>query len=357
MNDFTAAVTSFFAVGRSVGFTLEESGPPLGADDAAAVRTVAAEAEASDGIAPLSEQPMLWLEDPAAPVRHVVARSSVARPSGARTPGARTSGGQPGPRAPEVLAYAQLDVGGGPQSPVGAELVVRPAARRRGIGLALLARAQHVAEARGRTLALWAHGDLPGARHLARSAGLRVVRELELLGRRLPPGPVTCDAWLEAGLAPGPAPEGVTLRAMRPGADDDAWVRLNARVFADHPEQGRVSRSDLAARMAEDWFDPDGFLLAWRADEDGGERLVGYCWTKLPPATPTVGEIYVLGVDASEQGHGVGHWLLREGLAHLARRGATDVELYVDGDNAPALATYAAAGFERRAVHVQLSPA
>jgi len=34
----------------------------------------------------------------------------------------------------------------------------------------------------------------------------------------------------------------------------------------------------LQAREQEDWFDPDGFVLAFDAD-----GLAGFCWTKVHP--------------------------------------------------------------------------
>lgn len=330
MNEFTAAVTSFFRVGRTLEFTLDDVPAPLSAQDAAAVREIAQYAEDSDGVAPLSEQPLLWLEDPDAPVRHVLARSG------------------PGSRGPALLAYAQLDLGAPTRA--AAELVVHPLARRRGVGIATLSRVKNIAESRGRTLALWAHGDLPAARRLAAGAGLVVARELWRMERSLP-----APAQLAAeGLAPGEPPEGVTVRDLVPGADDAAWVALNAEVFADHPEQGRVTVADLRARQGEDWFDPHGFVLATRHD-GAAERLVGYCWTKVPVDTPRTGEIYVLGVDASARGTGLGGWLLRAGLSRLAERGATTVELYVDGDNTGAVATYERAGFHQVSGDVQLA--
>jgi mycothiol synthase len=326
MNDFTSAVTSYFTVGRTLEFTLDDLAAPLSGADAAAVRALAADAEDNDGVAPLSEQPLLWLEDSDAQVRHVLARAA----SDAR--------------GPELLAYAQLDLGTPERA--SAELVVHPLVRRRGVGLAVLSRTRHLAQARGRALALWAHGDLPAARRLARSAGLEVARELWRMERALP----SPDRLADAGLAAGPAPDGVTVRDVEPGTDDAAWVAVNADVFAAHPEQGRVSVADLRARQAEPWFDPHGFVLATR-----GEQIVGYCWTKVPTDAPRTGEIYVLGVAASARGTGLGRWLLRAGLERLAERGATTAELYVDGDNAGAVALYENAGFRRASGDVQLT--
>jgi len=344
MNDFTSAVASMFAVGRTLEFTVEDKRGPLSPDDAAAVRALARDAESNDGVAPLSEQPLLSLETAEAPVRHVLARASSAdhnRPTGQR--GGRGPRGQ---RLPTLLAYAQVDLGG--TSRAAAELVVHPLVRRRGIGLAVLSRAMHVAAARDRSLALWAHGDLPAARRLARSRNLAVVRELWRMERPLPaPGDLAAE-----GLAAGDAPDGYRARTFVADQDEPAWVRLNARVFAEHPEQGRVTMADVLAREAEDWFDADGFVLVERVSD--GE-LVGYCWTKVPPETPRTGEIYVLGVDASARGTGLGAWLLRAGLEKLAGRGATTVELYVDGDNEAAVAVYERAGFKRAAADVQLA--
>src|SRR5690606_10535850 len=114
-------------------------------------------------------------------------------------------------------------------------------------------------------------------------------------------------------------PAGVRLRPFRPGADEPAWRSLNARAFADHPEQGRWTLADLRLRMAEPWFDPAGFLLAER-ETDG--RLLGFHWTKVHAKDPSstggepapIGEVYVLGVDPQAQGLGLGRALTLAGL-------------------------------------------
>ncbi|MGV8968647.1 MAG: mycothiol synthase [Cellulomonas sp.] len=299
---------------------------PLPTETVAAIRDLASRAGVVDGVAPLSEQPLLRLAaDSDGETIHLLVRDA----------------------DPAVLVgYAQLDVGA-PGS-AGLELVVDPPARRRGIGRSLLdaARALATADASadpaGRRFSVWAHGDLPAARALAISSGLSVVRELWLMSLDLGPWPTG---------EPTLVPRGVVVRAFVPGRDDDEWRRANARAFAHHPEQGRITRQDLEARMAEPWFDPAGFLLAER---DG--VLLGSVWTKVHPAEgtrPAAGEIYVVGVDPDAQGLGLGGALIRAGLDHLADRGLERAILYCDADNAVAIRSYNRVGFVRAGVDVQ----
>src|SRR5690606_41171331 len=99
-------------------------------------------------------------------------------------------------------------------------------------------------------LRLWAHGDHPGAAALAAEFGFTRARVLLQLRRSL-----------TEPLADPVLPPGVRLRTFRPGRDEQPWLALNARAFADHPEQGRWTERDLRAPMAEPWLDPAGVLL------------------------------------------------------------------------------------------------
>lgn len=294
-----------------------------------AVRALGEAARARDGVEALGEQTILSLAGDAA-VRHVLAHD----------------GGT-------IVGYAQVDLGAAPDAPASAELVVAPDRRRAGTGSRLLEEVRAVAREADRPgVHVWAHGDLPAAQALARSAGLRVTRELLRLARPL--GRLdapTDDAAGTAGTAgtetTTTAPAGVTVRPFVVGQDEDAWLTVNARAFADHPEQGRMTRADLEAREREPWFDPADLLLAER---DG--RLVASVWMKIEPGADD-GELYVLGVDPDAQGTGLGRYLTARVIEHLAARGLRRVVLYVEGDNVPALRTYERAGFTRDRVDVQ----
>ncbi len=146
-----------------------------------------------------------------------------------------------------------------------------------------------------------------------------------------------------------PAVEGVTIRGYRP-ADADEVLRVNATAFAHHPEQGSMDAANLAERMAEPWFDPAGLLVA-----DAGDGLLGFHWTKQHSAD--LGEVYVVAVDPAAQGRGLGRALTAAGLAHLDSLGVRRIILYVESDNAPAIATYSRLGFDHTETHVQYSRA
>lgn len=242
-----------------------------------------------------------------------------------------------------LAGYARVDDGS-------AELVVHPGRRRRGHGSALLRQALELTG--DRPLDVWAHGDLPGSAELLRPHGFtraRVLLQLRmpLDGRHLDP----------ADLPPRPElPADVRVLPFRPGTDEEAWLRVNARAFAWHPEQGRMTREDLELRQREPWFDPAGFLMAWRGDPDAGGTLLGSHWTKVHPAGDAgpdpVGEIYVLGVDPDAQGMRLGRTLTDLGLAHLRGRGLAEVLLYVEEDNTAAVRLYESRGFRRFSVDV-----
>ncbi|ROT31886.1 mycothiol synthase [Micromonospora sp. HM5-17] len=294
----------------------------LGPDEVAAVHELVAAAGAADGADPLDEHVTLRLRHPVAGATHLLARQPDGSPVG----------------------YAYLEPAPTPGE-FSAGLVVHPGYRRRGLGRALVEVVRATA-GDGRLL-VWAHGDHPSAAALALDLGFARARVLWQLRRSL------------RGPLPEPhLPDGVSLRAFRPGADDAAWLRVNRRAFANHPEQGRWDETDLRLRLAEPWFDPAGFLLAV---ESATGRVLGFHWTKVHrrdgggeagPVEP-VGEVYVLGVDPDAHGRGLGRALTLAGLHHLRAAGLTRVMLYVDESNNGAVALYTRLGFDTWVRHVQ----
>ncbi len=142
-----------------------------------------------------------------------------------------------------------------------------------------------------------------------------------------------------------PLPAAPSTVPTRGFTDDDLidFVRLNNRAFSWHPEQGGLTVEAVRATMQEPWFDPDGFRLY----RERGE-LVGFCWTKIhADHNPPLGEIYVIAIDPDHHGQGLGKPMTLAGLDWLASQGLATGMLYVESDNDPANATYAAIGFTR----------
>lgn len=291
-------------------------------DQAAAADLVRAVTEA-DGTGPLSEDGRLALAHGRAGAVHLVWR------------GADDS----------IVGYLYLSPAD-EQADRTAELCVAPQSRRHGIARALIEAA--LSETSG-MLRVWAHGTLPGSAQLAAKTGFAAVRELRLLELTM-----TDASGDPRAFDPPATPAGIEVSTFRPGEDEAAWLALNARAFAHHPEQGRWTERDLAEREPEPWFDPAGFFLARETDGAGAGRPLGFHWTKVHPAgeygPEPVGEIYVLGVDPDAGGRGLGRLLALTGLRHLAESGLRTVILYVDGDNTPAVRLYESLGFVSRTV-------
>ena len=289
---------------------------PLSPERATQVAELAVAARRADGVAPLSEDALLH-------VRHG------GNETGSRDLVLTEDDGT-------LAGYAHLDApdASEPDGDASGELVVRPAHRGRGYGTALVAALLGGED--GTAVRLWSHGELPGAVALAKAAGFTRVRALWQMRVPLARVPDAAPVF----------PPGVTVRTFVPGEDEDAWLAVNGRAFAHHPEQGSWTRSDLELREAEPWFDPAGFFLAER---DG--RLAGFHWTKVHPDGGAdggpIGEVYVVGIDPGQQGGGLGRGLTQVGLDHLRERGLGDVMLYVDEDNTAAVRMYSALGFSR----------
>jgi len=184
-----------------------------------------------------------------------------------------------------------------------------------------------VAKSGGAQIELWIHQVSDSADQAARDLGAEAYRDLWQVRCPLPTDRSTIDT-----------------RAFTP-ADTDALVAVNNRAFSWHPEQSGMTPDSLRATMAESWFNADGFRLYERHGE-----LLGFCWTKVhTDMDPVHGEIYVIAVDPSAHGQGLGTQMTLAGLDWISDHGIEHALLYVESDNDPANATYSKIGF----VHYQ----
>ncbi|WP_024794216.1 mycothiol synthase [Tomitella biformata] len=282
-------------------YTIDSVSPVVASKITAGV----AAAEAADGVAPVGDGPLRGLLEQAG-AQHLLLATG-----------------------PELLGYANVQHAG--LANATAEAYVLPAERGKGLGTKLVEMA--LREGGPHTRA-WAHGNLPAAQAVAARLGLTPLRELLQLRREL-----TTPELPELTI-----PDSVVVRTYQDG-DDAELLRVNAAAFEWHPEQGAMSAQDLIDQRAEAWFDPAGLFLAFDAAEP--ERLLGFHWTKVHAGEPALGEVYVVGIDPTAQGRGLGATLTLAGLRHLRGLGLETVLLYVEGDNGPALRTYERLGFSR----------
>jgi len=234
----------------------------------------------------------------------------------------------------QVIAYAHLDATDLVAGP-SVEAVVHPNHRGKGLGSLILKEAIKVC---GDKTRIWSHGDLPAAKAIAASLKLERLWSNLLMSKSL--GEIQ------------PVASKYPIRIFIPDLDNQAFLKLNNKVFADYPDQGGWSESDLKVRLNEEWFEKEGFFVA----EDKGD-LIGFCWTKIHGAHThshngeddhghdALGEIYVLAVNPDYKGQGVGRDLTITGLNYLKYQGLNNVMLYVGVENKPAFNLYKSLGF------------
>lgn len=286
------------------------------------VTQLLAEATDVDGVPPFSEQFLLGLRDADRAHQHWLALAG----------GADTQ--------PHVVGILASDGATG-------ELAVHPEHRRQQVATQLVDAAA--------TLPIWAHGNVPAARGFAASLSRSAVRELLVMQAR----------------SPFPAPElpqGFEILSL-PDAQqritdlEQQWLQVNNAAFSWHPEQGGWDATRLRQAQDTDWFRPEDvlFCVTPQLADAGSEaelKVAGFHWTKrhgdLGAGAP--GEVYVVGLAPDYQGQGLGKQLTLAGLHHLEQAGAQRVDLYVEADNAAAVATYEALGFQVRETHVLYAP-
>lgn len=189
---------------------------------------------------------------------------------------------------------------------------VDPAARRRGIGGALLAEAVRLTQGRAPVLLLVPRTSA-GGRALAERAGARLGHSEHALVLSGPP----------TG-RPGPAV------AVRPAGEPDAAV-VSQLLSAGFDEPARLPSADDLAHT-----------LVVEVPEGGGHVPVGTLRLTRDGGSAAV---HGFVIDPSRQGRGLGREVLRQVSAQALQDGATSVRLEVATDNERALGLYTSLGF------------
>lgn len=208
--------------------------------------------------------------------------------------------------------------------------------RRRGHGRRLVAAGRLLAARAGLPhLRLWVPRR-EGPEAFARAVGLRYHSSLWRLV--LPAGAPAAEPRF---------PDDVLVRPIVPGADEPAFVELQHASFDDHPSPLRLDIEEVRRVHARPDFDPSTVLLVSPTGDPG--RLVAFCRIKhhLNDEGRRVGEVALVGVLPGHRGRGLGRELVRWGVDEVRRRGAVDVYLSVEGENAGALRLYASLGFRQ----------
>ncbi|MBN1420016.1 MAG: GNAT family N-acetyltransferase [Planctomycetes bacterium] len=214
-------------------------------------------------------------------------------------------------------------------------LAVDPAARRCGIGSALLAHAQDAARGSDAILLRqWIDPDDPSAAaFLTRRGFVRRPPSDVLLVR--PPAPVP---------DPGDPPEGYAVRSFHP--DDVAlWEGLQREIFPDC----RAVRFEERYREGPGYaFEPEGFLFAF----DGAEPVAMAAAVTAGPAVPdppfTASKFDWVGVKPAHRRRGLARHLCLRLMRFLAARGRERVCLDTQLGRTGAIRFYETLGFSER---------
>jgi len=237
-----------------------------------------------------------------------------------------------------LIGYTLLHKATGDTPRLMAVGAVDPDWRRRGVGTALMLRAEERAaelvDQRPVPLDLPLHDSVAGARELAQSLAYQPVRQFLYM--------VCADALS----VPAPIfPAHIALRDYVQGQDEEEFAAAYGEIFADHWGEEPYTLADEQHRSRAPSFQPEDNLLAI----DAKDGMAGFCL--LDPqaagaAGPTLARIDDLGVRPAYRGQGIGRALLLAGMKRLGDRGATSVGLFVDAASPyPAVHLYESLGF------------
>jgi mycothiol synthase len=226
------------------------------------------------------------------------------------------------------------------------QCIVRPEDRGHGIGTAMLAWTEARMEALAREIpgrgpdyrATFSWGDDPGAARLLRDHGWREDgRGYEMVRPSLDNVPDV------------PLPDGLEVRRVRDDQRGAVWEALT-EAFVDHRGQGTKSEADRRQFLEDPAMRPDLWVIAWDGSEIAGGVL--NMLVDRPDGRPGgLGRVDGVFTRRPWRRRGLARALTARSVERLRDRGATIVELSVDGANPnDAMTLYTSLGFEIRAV-------
>jgi ribosomal protein S18 acetylase RimI-like enzyme len=232
-------------------------------------------------------------------------------------------------RGDEPAAWAMVDQGRR------FDADVHPAHRGLGIGAALLDWVEERARAAGASRVGQTFTDAnTGAIELFRSRGYFPLWESWIL-----------QISLEQELPPPKHPDGITIRAYKPGADDRAAYEVIETAFSEWGDRTPTTFEDWAAAIPHHGsFVPDVSKVAL-----DGERIVGVV---IAFDYTVEGWVQQLAVDRAYRGRGIGGELMREAFRGFKARGRTTSGVNTDSRTG-ALGMYERVGMHLRRTYTR----
>ena len=148
--------------------------------------------------------------------------------------------------------------------------------------------------------------------------------------------------WQRDELERAEAPQGFTLRSLRPG-EESRLAEAQNDAFGGSWGFCPNTTEEVAYRVALQRSGHDGVFLL-----EDGDAVAGYCWTQiLGTSDSSVGVIGMIGVVPAYRGKGLSKPLLLRAMRYMRGRGVKYIKLDVDQQNTPAVSLYTSVGFRQ----------
>jgi mycothiol synthase len=159
--------------------------------------------------------------------------------------------------------------------------------------------------------------------------------------------PVIYDFWMyldNIGSLPQlEAPPDITFQKQKKVNDLTSYIAVRNDAFSKHFDFRPHSEEELKLLLEDIWQEYD--QEHWLAFDD--DKLVGICSSTINPEFKKIGTVETLGVLHTYHQHGIGSYLLGNGIQSLGQKGCKRIELGVEATNEKALGLYKKFGFQQ----------